>query len=144
MFEVNTAILLIVTLIVLVAIGVHIAIALGMTSALGIFMVTGADANAYLSIAWMLASGLHGIENEIEPPHICEGNAYEDARYPRLPHSLQDATQALKASSFAREAFGERFVDHYVLSREEELRLWDEWQRGQVSAWEYKRYFETI
>jgi len=106
--------------------------------------VPGADANAYLSIAWMLASGLHGIENEIEPPHICEGNAYEDARYPRLPHSLQDATQALKASSFAREAFGERFVDHYVLSREEELRLWDEWQRGQVSAWEYKRYFETI
>ena len=43
MFEVNIAILLIVCLIALVAIGVHIAVALGMTSALGIFLVTGAD-----------------------------------------------------------------------------------------------------
>lgn len=56
MFEVNTAILLIVTLIVLVAIGVHIAIALGMTSALGIFMVTGADANAFHTVQAMLAA----------------------------------------------------------------------------------------
>jgi tripartite ATP-independent transporter DctM subunit len=55
-FEVNTAILLIVTLIVLVAIGVHIAIALGMTSALGIFMVTGADANAFHTVQAMLAA----------------------------------------------------------------------------------------
>ena len=56
MFEVNTAALLIVTLIVLVAIGVHIAIALGMTSALGIFMVTGADANAFHTVQAMLAA----------------------------------------------------------------------------------------
>lgn len=56
MFEVNTAVLLIVTLIVLVAIGVHIAIALGMTSALGIFMVTGADANAFHTVQVMLAA----------------------------------------------------------------------------------------
>ena len=46
MFEVNTAVLLVVSLIGLVAIGVHIAIALGITSALGIFLVTGADAHA--------------------------------------------------------------------------------------------------
>ena len=47
MFEANIAILLIVCLIALVAIGVHIAIALGMTSALGIFLVTGADSYAF-------------------------------------------------------------------------------------------------
>jgi tripartite ATP-independent transporter DctM subunit len=55
-FEVNTAVLLVVTLVVLVAIGVHIAIALGMTSALGIFMVTGADMNAFHTVQAMLAA----------------------------------------------------------------------------------------
>ena len=56
MFEVNTAILLIVSLVGLVAIGVHIAIALGMTSALGIFLVTGADMNAFRTVQSMLAA----------------------------------------------------------------------------------------
>jgi C4-dicarboxylate transporter, DctM subunit len=40
-FDVNAASALIVCLLVLVALGVHIAIALGMTSALGIYLVTG-------------------------------------------------------------------------------------------------------
>lgn len=56
MFEVDTAILLIVCLVGLVAIGVHIAIALGMTSALGIFLVTGADAYAFQTVQSMLAA----------------------------------------------------------------------------------------
>ena len=56
MFEVNTAVFLIVSLVVLVAIGVHIAIALGMTSALGIFLVTGADAYAFETVQTMLAA----------------------------------------------------------------------------------------
>jgi C4-dicarboxylate transporter, DctM subunit len=55
-FEVNIAILLIVCLIVLVAIGVHIAVALGMTSALGIFLVTGADIYAFRTVQTMLAA----------------------------------------------------------------------------------------
>ena len=56
MFEVNTAVLLVVSLVALVGIGVHIAIALGMTSALGIFLVTGADANAFRTVQTMLAA----------------------------------------------------------------------------------------
>ncbi|HIF59349.1 MAG TPA: TRAP transporter large permease subunit [Rhodospirillales bacterium] len=56
MFEVNIAVLLVVCLIGLVAIGVHIAIALGMTSALGIFLVTGADMNAFHTVQSMLAA----------------------------------------------------------------------------------------
>ncbi len=55
MFEVNTAVLLVVVLIGLVVIGVHIAVALGMTSALGIFLVTGADAHAFHTVQAMLA-----------------------------------------------------------------------------------------
>jgi tripartite ATP-independent transporter DctM subunit len=55
-FEVNTAVLLVVSLVGLVAIGVHIAIALGITSALGIFLVTGADAHAFDTVQRMLAA----------------------------------------------------------------------------------------
>lgn len=47
---------MIVSLVGLVAIGVHIAIALGMTSALGIFLVTGADMNAFRTVQSMLAA----------------------------------------------------------------------------------------
>ena len=56
MFEANTVIFLIGSLVALVFIGVHIAIALGITSALGIFMVTGADANAFHTVQAMLAA----------------------------------------------------------------------------------------
>jgi len=56
LFEFNTAVLLIVSLVVLVAIGVHIAIALGITSALGIFLVTGADSYAFETVQRMLAA----------------------------------------------------------------------------------------
>ena len=56
MFEVNTAILLVVSLVGLVAIGVHIAIALGITSALGIWLVTGADWYAFRTVQTMLAA----------------------------------------------------------------------------------------
>ena len=56
MFEANIAILLVVCLVALVAIGVHIAIALGMTSALGIFIVTGADSYAFHTVQTMLAA----------------------------------------------------------------------------------------
>ncbi len=56
MFEVNIAVILIVCLVALVAIGVHIAIALGMTSALGIFLVTGADAYSFQTVQRMLAA----------------------------------------------------------------------------------------
>jgi len=55
-FEINTAILLVVSLVGLVAIGVHIAIALGITSALGIWLVTGADWYAFRTVQTMLAA----------------------------------------------------------------------------------------
>ena len=56
MFDVSTAIILIVSLVGLVVIGVHIAIALGMTSALGIWLVTGQDWNAFNTVKVMLAA----------------------------------------------------------------------------------------
>jgi C4-dicarboxylate transporter DctM subunit len=55
-FELNIAVVLVVCLVFLVAIGVHIAVALGMTSALGIFWILGHDANAFRTVQVMLAA----------------------------------------------------------------------------------------
>ena len=104
----------------------------------------GADSNAYLTIGAMLAAGLDGIERELAPPPLSTGNAALDERCPRLPASLEDAVDLFTDSAFLRRAFGDRFVDHYALSRRAELDLWHDWQRSHVSAWEYERYFETI
>ena len=104
----------------------------------------GADSNAYLTIGGMLAAGLDGIEHGRAPPPLCAGNAALDERYTKLPASLEEAVDVFHASAFLRSAFGDRFVDHYALSRRTELDLWRDWQKSHISAWEYERYFETI
>ena len=104
----------------------------------------GADSNAYLTIGGMLAAGLDGIERGLEPPPLCSGNAALDESYTRLPATLEDAVEAFAGSDFLRRAFTDRFVDHYALSRRAEIDLWRAWQKSQVSAWEFERYFETI
>jgi glutamine synthetase len=103
----------------------------------------GADVNPYLAIAAMLAGGLHGIAEKLEPPDPARDDAYADARFGRLPASLADAVAALRASPVADALLGREFVGHYLLSREVELRLWQEWETGQVTDWEQRRYFET-
>lgn len=56
MFDVTIAVTLIVCLLGLVGIGVHIAIALGITSALGIFLATGATEQSFYTVQAMLAA----------------------------------------------------------------------------------------
>ena len=63
--------------------------------------IPGGDVNPYLAFAAVIAAGLHGIENGLEPPPPLEGNAYEsDAE--RFPHSLRDAIAALEAGTMAQ------------------------------------------
>ena len=103
----------------------------------------GADVNPYLAIAAMLAGGLHGIARDLEAPDPATGDASADGRFPRLPSTLADAVAALRDSPVAPSLLGREFVDHYLLSREVELRLWREWEAEQVTEWEHRRYFET-
>lgn len=99
----------------------------------------GADMNPYIGMAASLAAGLWGIENEIEPPEPCGGNGYAENARP-LPRNLRDATELLKKSARAKEILGEGFVDHFVRTREWEVR---QFERA-VTNWELERYFELI
>jgi glutamine synthetase len=99
----------------------------------------GADVNPYVSIAASLAAGLWGIENEVEPPAACSGNGYAADAAP-LPRNLRDAVELLRRSERAREILGDGFVDHYVRTREWEIRKFER----AVTTWELERYLELV
>ncbi len=106
------------------------------------YRIGAADGNPYLGVAAALASGLYGIENELELGKPVEGNAYQ-AKHPKdmaLPATLWDAAQRLKASKSARDWFGDAFVEHFAATRE-----WEEREsRKHISDWQLNRYFEII
>jgi glutamine synthetase len=106
------------------------------------YRVGAADSNPYILLAAALASGMWGIEKEVEPEGPVEGNAYEQ-KFPKrlqLPGTLWEAAQRLKKSEMARDWFGDAFVDHYAATRE-----WEEREfRKHITDWELERYFEII
>ncbi len=64
----------------------------------------------------------------------------EGAGPPRCPPRLREASQALRASTMARECFGDAFVDHFCATRD-----WEDQQfRKAVTDWDLSRYFEII
>jgi glutamine synthetase len=102
---------------------------------------TAADINPYIAIATCLAAGLWGIENKATAPAAASGDASGAAAgYAPLPRTLREATQLLSQSSRARAILGEPFVDHYVRTRDWEVR---QYERA-VTEWELGRYFEAI
>ena len=113
----------------------------------GVFVenrLAGADTNAYLIIAVQLAAGLAGIASGLGEQPLAGDGGCTGPSMERLPTSLEEATDALDGSAFLRSFFGDRFVDHYVLSRRVELRMWNEWLASRVTDWEMRRYFETV
>ena len=106
------------------------------------YRIGAADGNPYLVLAAVIASGLWGVQNKAKLPELVIGSAY-DKTFPdelKLPQTLWDAAQNLKASQMARDFFGDAFVDHYAASREWEEREY----RKHISQWELERYFEII
>jgi glutamine synthetase len=101
---------------------------------------TAADINPYIAMATGLGSGLYGIEQAIEPPAPCTGDASGDTTGAQLPRDLSRATILLKNSVVARAVLGGPFIDHYARTREWEVRQYEK----AVSDWELRRYFESI
>jgi len=119
-------------------------IGLGTSSARVEYRQTAADINPYTAMATCLAAGLYGIEREIDPPPPVRGDAGDgnaaDPAKPPIPRTLKEAVARLAESKVAREILGEDFVDHYVRTREWEVR---QFERA-VTDWELKRYFEAV
>jgi glutamine synthetase len=102
---------------------------------------TAADMNPYIAIATCLAAGLWGVERKAMPPPPATGDASSTAaQYALLPRTLREANAQLSQSAVARGILGEAFVDHYVRTRDWEVR---QYERA-VSEWELRRYFEAV
>ncbi|HKI75414.1 MAG TPA: glutamine synthetase [Pseudomonadales bacterium] len=108
------------------------------------FRIGSADANPYLVAAATLAAGILGIREKLQLPEPVTGNAYavQDELPPdwQLPGNLRDATRELTVSAEARQMFGDEFIDHFVATREWEVREHERF----VSDWQLARYFEII
>jgi glutamine synthetase len=101
----------------------------------------GADANPYLAVAACLAAGLQGVERKLKlTAKPIAGTNVGGENVPRAPRTLIETTQAFRRSEFARDWFGDAFVDHFASTREWE---WRHWQDA-VTDWELRRYFEII
>ncbi|OBJ42237.1 hypothetical protein A5630_21255 [Mycolicibacterium mucogenicum] len=100
----------------------------------------GSDANAYLVLAAMLAGGLWGIENELDPGEPYRGNAYADEALDRVPATLAEAVELFAQSEVANKFFGEEAVSYFA-----ETRRWEVAQfNNAVTDWELARYIGTV
>ncbi len=102
--------------------------------------VPGGDVNPYLAVAAMIAAGLHGVDEQLELPEPCPGNAYADSSADRVPATLREAETLWRDSALARAAFGDEVVRHYAHMAHVEQRAYD----AAVTDWERYRSFERM
>jgi len=99
--------------------------------------------NPYLTFAVMLAAGLEGIEDKIEPPDPVEEDVYgfDDRKLAKfyiktLPVDLGEAIEEFRKSKFMRETLGEHAFNKYLEIKTAE---WNDFQRS-ITDWEQTRY----
>ncbi len=102
--------------------------------------IPGADVNPYLAFAGVLAAGMDGIVNHIEPPDIFEGDVYQADELSVVPKTLRDAIDLFANSEFVRGVFGADVQAHYSHFFRTEQSAYD----NAVTDWERVRYFERI
>ncbi len=103
--------------------------------------------NPYLAFAVMLAAGIDGIRNGIEPPEPVEKNVYEMSEEERrsygidcLPGSLIEAIYVAQESRVVREALGEHTFKQFI---DNKLIEWDKY-RMHVTQYEIDRYLPLL
>lgn len=99
----------------------------------------GGDVNPYLAVAGLVAAGLYGIEQQLELPEPCPGNAYT-ADFEHVPTTLREAAELWENSPIAKAAFGDEVVAHYRNMARVELEAFD----AAVTDWELRRSFERL
>ncbi|MEQ9491299.1 MAG: glutamine synthetase family protein [Alphaproteobacteria bacterium] len=103
--------------------------------------IPGADVQPYIAISAAIASGLHGLTEDIAAPTLYAGNTYEDTDLEEISTSYGGAIDSFGNSSVAKAAFGEDAHAHLTQFYATEH---DDFQRFTVTDWERIRYFERI
>lgn len=100
----------------------------------------GADTNPYITLAAMLAAGLDGIRNRMEPPGFLKNQDAYIADVQSLPRTLSAALQALEQDELFKEWLGEDFIRHFMTLRYAELDRFN----AHVTDWELNEYLDLF
>lgn len=99
--------------------------------------------NPYLTLAVILAAGLDGIENRVQPPAPSNKNIFQMTPEERikdgidsLPGSLEEAIKELSGSEFARGVLGNHIFEKYIEAKNQECSAY----KTRISKWEIDSY----
>lgn len=99
--------------------------------------------NPYLAFAVMLAAGIDGVKNRIEPPAPVSANVYKMSARERarlkiksLPANLGEAVAMLEKDEVVRDALGSHIADNFIAAKKAE---WSEYISA-VHPWETDQY----
>ena len=103
--------------------------------------------NPYLQFAVMLAAGLKGIKEKIDPPPPVEKNIYtlsdnerEKYNIHHLPESLGHALSLMEESDLLKDTLGEHIYNSFLYVKQNE---WGAY-RTQVTKWEIDKYLPIL
>lgn len=103
------------------------------------------SANPYMAVAAVLAAGLDGLKNKVEPAQPVDRNIYsmtEDERKAAgivdLPSTLHNALKAMREDEVIKDALGNHLYSNFMEGKRLE---WDAY-RLEVSQWERDQYLE--
>ncbi len=103
--------------------------------------------NPYLQFAVMLAAGLKGVEERLDPPTSVERNIYalsekerEKYNIHHLPESLGHALSLMEDSNLLKETLGDHVFNNFLHVKRSE---WAKY-RTQVTSWEIDKYLQIL
>ena len=112
----------------------------------------GGGSNPYLVMAGVLAAGLDGIKNHLEPPAETTGIAYGLSGVTDLPTRLEHALDALEGDPVMRSGLGEEFMKLFLAVKRHEINkaqtaianFGGPDFNNTVDDWERNEYFEFL
>ncbi len=103
--------------------------------------------NPYLQFAVMLAAGIKGLEEKLEPPEPVEKNIYSLSEQERknhgidhLPESLGHAISLMEKSKLLKDTLGEHIFENFLHVKRQE---WEEY-RTKITKWEIDKYLHVL
>jgi glutamine synthetase len=97
-----------------------------------------AACNPYLALAGILAAGLDGIYNELEPPEIIKTDLYHDQAEQSdiVPKSLFRALQELEQDEWLCQCAGQDLINNFIAIKQMEVDSF----ANSVTDWEWNHY----
>jgi glutamine synthetase len=104
-------------------------------------------ANPYLALSAILAAGLNGIAEKLEPPPPIQRDVYDMSvrdkrrhKVKNLPTTMREALNELEGDRVIRDALGDHIYHHYLDAKRAEWKLY----AATVHQWELMRYLEML